>query len=113
MIRSALAVFPIVKPFVLRYNLPVRLDLFLKTSRLIKRRTVAKEMCESGRVLVNGRAAPPAKEIRTGDAITVKYATRQLEIEVIGVSGRPGKTFPEELFRVIAEARVERTDDAW
>lgn len=91
----------------------MRLDLFLKTSRLVKRRTVAKEMCETGRVFVNGREAGPAKEVRVGDAITIKYSTKNFEIEVIGIPARPGKAVPEEMYRVISETRIERTDDAW
>jgi ribosomal 50S subunit-recycling heat shock protein len=94
-------------------QLSVRLDLLLKTTRLVKRRTVAKEMCEAGRVLVNGREARPAKEVRAGDAITIKYSTKNLEIEVIGIPARPGKAVVEEMYRVISETRIERTDDTW
>lgn len=91
----------------------MRLDLFLKTSRLVKRRAVAKEMCEAGRVLVNGREAGPAKEVREGDSIVVKYATKHLEIEVIGFPARKAGTVPEEIYRVTAETRTERADDVW
>lgn len=91
----------------------MRLDLFLKTSRLVKRRAVAKEMCEAGRVLVNGREAQPAKEIRPGDAVTIKYSSKHIEIEVMSVADRPGKAAPESLYRVTAERRVERTQESW
>jgi ribosomal 50S subunit-recycling heat shock protein len=94
-------------------QLVVRLDLFLKTSRLVKRRTVAKEMCEASRVLVNNREAQPAKEIRPGDLVTIKYSSKHIEIEVISVPDRPGKSAPEELYRVIAETRIERTQESW
>ena len=86
----------------------MRLDLFLKTSRLVKRRTVAQELCDAGRVLVNGQAAKPAKEIRPGDRLALSYATRTLEVEVLTVppSSRNVKMPPEELYRVTADRRI-------
>lgn len=85
----------------------MRLDLFLKTSRLVKRRTVAQELCDAGRVLVNGLAAKPAKEIRPGDRLALSYATRTIEAEVLAVppSSRNVKLLPEELYRVTADRR--------
>ncbi len=91
----------------------MRLDLFLKASRLVKRRAIAKEMCESGRVLVNGREAQPAKEVRTGDRIVVRYASKDLEVEVAAIPERPGKAAPETMFRILSETRTRRDDDTW
>ena len=86
----------------------MRLDLFLKTSRLVKRRTVAQELCDAGRVLVNGQAAKPAKEIRPGDRLALSYATRTIEVDVLAVppSPRNVKMPPEELYRVTADRRI-------
>ncbi len=83
----------------------MRLDLFLKTSRLVKRRTVAQELCDAGRVLVNDQAAKPAKEIRPGDRIALSYPSRTIELEVLAVplSHRNVKQPPEELYRVTAD----------
>jgi len=90
----------------------VRLDLFLKTSRLVKRRTVAQEMCGAGRVQVNGQAAKPAKEVAPGDALRLSYSTRIIDIEVLSVpaSSKNVKSLPEELYRVISDQRVPRED---
>jgi ribosomal 50S subunit-recycling heat shock protein len=90
----------------------VRLDLFLKTSRLVKRRTVAQEMCSDGRVLVNGQAAKPAKEINAGDALRLSYSTRIIDIEVLSVpvSAKNVKSLPEEMYRVISDQRILRED---
>jgi ribosomal 50S subunit-recycling heat shock protein len=90
----------------------VRLDLFLKTTRLVKRRTVAQEMCDAGRVLVNGNPAKPAKEVRLGDILRLSYASRTIDIEVLRVpaSSKNVKTPPEELYRVTLEQRIERED---
>ena len=54
----------------------MRLDKFLKVSRLIKRRTVANEVSDMGRVLINGNPAKPAKQIKENDIITIEYANR-------------------------------------
>ena len=63
----------------------MRLDKFLKVSRLIKRRTVANEVSDMGRVLVNGNSAKPSKQIKVGDTITIEYATRNLVVKILKV----------------------------
>ena len=90
----------------------VRLDLFLKTTRLVKRRTVAQEMCDAGRVLVNGSPAKPSKEIRPGDSLRLSYTSRTIDIEVLSVpsSSKNVKTPQEELFRITGDQRLQRED---
>ena len=90
----------------------MRLDLFLKTSRLVKRRTVAQEMCGAGRVLVNSQEAKPAKEIGPGDALRLFFSTRTIDIEVLFVpaSSKNIKVPPEEMYRVISDQKVPRED---
>lgn len=61
----------------------MRLDKFLKVSRLIKRRTVANSVSELGRVLVNGNPAKPAKQLKIGDIIEIEYANRTEKVEVL------------------------------
>ena len=61
----------------------MRLDKFLKVSRLIKRRTVANTVSEMGRVLVNGNSAKPAKQLKIGDIIEIEYANRTEKYEVL------------------------------
>lgn len=63
----------------------MRLDKFLKVSRLIKRRTVANEVSEMGRVLVNGNPAKPAKQLKENDVITIEYANRSVCAKVLKV----------------------------
>ncbi len=60
----------------------MRLDKFLKVSRLIKRRTVANEVSDMGRVLVNNRPAKPAKQLNEGDIITIEYANRTVSAKI-------------------------------
>ncbi len=90
----------------------MRIDVFLKTSRLIKRRTLAREMCENGRVLVNGFDAKPAKEVRPGDIVTLKFSSRQIELEVLGVPAVSRKTPPEEFYRITSQSRLLK-EDLW
>ncbi len=87
----------------------MRLDLFLKTSRLIKRRTIAQEMCTAGRVLVNGQEAKPAKEVRQGDVITLKFSSRIVDLEISGMLDSSSRKMPaEDLYRVKSETRLPK-----
>ena len=63
----------------------MRIDKFLKNSRLIKRRTIAKEMCEQGRVQIGGRPAKPGSEIGTGDIIGIRFGSVELIIRVVAI----------------------------
>lgn len=66
----------------------MRLDKFLKVSRLIKRRTVANEVSDMGRVLVNGNGAKPSKQLKEGDIITIEYANRNVVVKVLQIPER-------------------------
>lgn len=61
----------------------MRIDKFLKNSRIIKRRTVAKEACDSERILINGRVAKAGSEVEVGDIVEIKFGTNTLKIEVL------------------------------
>lgn len=63
----------------------MRLDKFLKVSRLIKRRTVANEVSDMGRVLINGTQAKPAKQIKENDIIEIEYATKTFKVKILKV----------------------------
>lgn len=111
---GAAILIPIVKPVCFRYNKYVRLDLFLKASRLIKRRAIAREMCDNGRVLLNGHDAKPAKEVKPGDVITLKFSSKRIELEVLGViAAFSRKTPPEELYRIKSEKRLPKETVLW
>jgi ribosomal 50S subunit-recycling heat shock protein len=79
----------------------MRLDKFLKTSRLIKRRTVAGEACDGGRVTVNGNSAKPAKAIKEGDIIEIHFGEKTLKVEVLSVAENVRKEAAAELYRII------------
>lgn len=63
----------------------MRLDKFLKVSRLIKRRTVANEACDAGRVLVNDKVAKASVNVKAGDIIEIQFGTRSVKVEVLNV----------------------------
>lgn len=63
----------------------MRIDKFLKNSRIIKRRTVAKEACEQGRILINGRVAKPGNEVSVGDVVSIESAGGVMRVEVIAL----------------------------
>ena len=63
----------------------MRLDKFLKVSRLIKRRTLAKEVSESERVLVNGKIAKPSKDLKIGDIITIEFGMKMVSVKVLSL----------------------------
>ncbi len=85
----------------------MRLDLYLKTSRLVKRRTVARELCLAGRVFVNGKVGRPGREVHAGDRVTVRYAVRTIEVEVLQTPEGPGRMPAEETYRVVADLRMQ------
>lgn len=82
----------------------MRLDKFLKVSRLIKRRTVANEVSDTGRVFVNGNSAKPAKQLKVGDIIRIEYANRAFEVRVLVVpTGNVSVQEASGLYEVITE----------
>jgi ribosomal 50S subunit-recycling heat shock protein len=63
----------------------MRLDKYLKVSRLIKRRTVAADACSGGRVTINGREAKPAHDVKSGDVLEVRFGAKTIRVEVVSV----------------------------
>lgn len=82
----------------------MRLDKFLKVSRLIKRRTVAKEVCDASRVTVNGRAAKAGCELKVGDVIGIGYGRRLTEVEVLQLPPTISAAAADTMYRVIKES---------
>ena len=79
----------------------MRLDKYLKVSRFIKRRTVANEACDAGRVLVNGKPARASYDVKVGDILTVQLGARELRAEVLQVSETVRKEEAGELYRIL------------
>ncbi|MDD2968582.1 MAG: RNA-binding S4 domain-containing protein [Lachnospiraceae bacterium] len=79
----------------------MRLDKYLKVSRLIKRRTIANEACDAGRVLVNEKEAKASTSVKTGDTITIQFGNKEVKVEVLDVVETSKKDEAKELFRYL------------
>jgi len=80
----------------------MRLDKYLKVSRIIKRRTVAKEACESGRVSINDKVAKPGTEIKEGDIIEIRFASKSLKARILNVSEHVRKEDAQRMYEIIS-----------
>lgn len=79
----------------------MRLDKYLKVSRLIKRRTIANEACDAGRVTVNDKVARASYDVKTGDIIEISFGTRPVKIEVLKVQETVKKDDATLLYKII------------
>ena len=79
----------------------MRLDKFLKVSRLIKRRTLANEACDAGRVLVNDKPAKASLNVKAGDMIEIQFGAKAVKVEVLDVQETVKKDEAKELYRYI------------
>jgi ribosomal 50S subunit-recycling heat shock protein len=89
----------------------MRLDKFLKLSRLIKRRTVAKDVSEQGRVWVNGKEAKASTAVKAGDEITIRYGNRSVTVRVEKLLESPRKEESSEMYTVLREESVQKEDE--
>ena len=79
----------------------MRLDKFLKVSRLIKRRTVANEACDAGRVLINERPAKASVQVKAGDVLEIQFGSKAVKVEVLNVQETVKKEEAQELYRYL------------
>ena len=79
----------------------MRIDTFLKVSRVIKRRSVAADACDGGRIEINGKVAKPSKDVKIGDVVTVSFGNNTLRFEVLDVNEKQTKQSAETMYRVI------------
>ena len=79
----------------------MRLDKYLKVSRLIKRRTIANEACDAGRVTVNDKVAKASQEVKVGDVIAIRFGDKTVQAEVLAVQETVRKEEAKEMFRYL------------
>lgn len=84
----------------------MRLDKYLKVSRIIKRRTIAKEVCEAGRVKINGRVAKAGSEIEVGDTLEIFFGSRLLVVEVVGIAETVKTDQAKDLYKILSEKKI-------
>jgi ribosomal 50S subunit-recycling heat shock protein len=86
----------------------MRLDKFLKVSRLVKRRTVAAELCQGGHVKINGNTAKPAAEVKPGDNLQIRFGNRLLTVRIVTVPEKPVPAqLADTLYTLINEQSIE------
>ena len=79
----------------------MRLDKFLKISRIIKRRTVANEACDAGRVLINGKVAKASTAVKAGDIIEIGFGNKEVKVEVLDVQETVRKDDAKDLYKYL------------
>jgi ribosomal 50S subunit-recycling heat shock protein len=85
----------------------MRLDKFLKVSRIIKRRTVAKEVADKGRIQINGLLAKSSSSVKIGDIVKIQFGNKVLEVKVVDLQDSTKKEDAQKLYEIISENRVE------
>ncbi len=81
----------------------MRIDKYLKNARIIKRRTVAKEACDGGRVTINGKTAKAGDEVSVGDIVTVRFGNRSQKVRVLDVKDNVQKKGAEDLYEILLD----------
>lgn len=79
----------------------MRLDKFLKVSRLIKRRTVANEACDAGRVSINGKTAKASSAVKAGDVIEIQFGTRAVKAEILNINETVKKEEAAQMYKLL------------
>ena len=85
----------------------MRVDKYLKVSRLIKRRTIAKEVCDHEKITINGKISKPSTEIKVNDIISIKFGTKLITIRVLNTNEYTKKEESNLMYEIIKEEKVE------
>ncbi len=86
----------------------MRIDKYLKVSRILKRRTVSKELADNDRIEINGRIVKPSHEVKAGDTVAITFGNRRLEIRVLSTEEVRKKQEAASLYEIISETRIEQ-----
>lgn len=81
----------------------MRIDKFLKNSRIIKRRTIAKQACEQGKVKINDKTCKPGDEVKIGDKVSINLGNRDFKIEIKDIKDNVGKDAAADLYKEILD----------
>jgi ribosomal 50S subunit-recycling heat shock protein len=89
----------------------MRLDKFLKVSRIIKRRTIAKEVCDKGRIEINGRPGKAGSDVKVGDRLTIGFGRKTLEVEILVVAENMRASEAVSMYQIIREIIEKGSDE--
>ena len=85
----------------------MRLDKFLKVSRIIKRRSVAKEVADKGRIQINGKLAKSNSTLKVGDVLQIQFGNKTLEVKVLALQDSTKKEDASKMYEILSEKRIE------
>ncbi|MCJ0538431.1 RNA-binding S4 domain-containing protein [Enterococcus cecorum] len=85
----------------------MRLDKFLKVSRIIKRRSVAKEVADKGRIQINGKLAKSSSMLKVGDVLQIQFGNKTLEVKVLALQDSTKKEDASKMYEILSEKRIE------
>lgn len=85
----------------------MRLDKFLKVSRIIKRRTIAKEVSDKGRIAINGKQAKSSTDVKVGDEMTIQFGNKTLELRIDKIVDTTKKDEAQEMYTILKETKVD------
>lgn len=85
----------------------MRLDKFLKVSRIIKRRSVAKEVADKGRIQINGKLAKSSSTLKVGDVLQIQFGNKTLEVKVLALHDSTKKEDASKMYEILSEKRIE------
>lgn len=88
----------------------MRLDKYLKVSRLVKRRTMAKEVCDKGRVQINGRQAKSSGTVKVGDELTIRYGNKLVTVKIEKILDTTKKEEAATMYTLLSEERVSQEE---
>ncbi|CAI3363911.1 RNA-binding S4 domain-containing protein [Enterococcus cecorum] len=85
----------------------MRLDKFLKVSRIIKRRSVAKEVADKGRIQINGKLAKSSSTLKVGDVLQIQFGNKTLEVKVLALQDSTKKEDASKMYEILSEKRID------
>lgn len=88
----------------------MRLDKFLKVSRIIKRRTIAKEVSDKGRIAINGRQAKSSTDVKVGDEMTIQFGNKVLELRIDKIVDTTKKDEAQEMYTILKETMMDKAE---
>ncbi len=89
----------------------MRLDKYLKVSRIIKRRTVAKDACDGGKVKINGRSAKPGAEVKPGDLLELSFGSKVITAKVLATPNSISANMAHETYEILEEKRIAKEEE--
>ncbi|CAI3435082.1 RNA-binding S4 domain-containing protein [Enterococcus cecorum] len=85
----------------------MRLDKFLKVSRIIKRRSVAKEVADKGRIQINGKLAKSSSTLKVGDVLQIQFGNKTIEVKVLALQDSTKKEDASKMYEILSEKKIE------